>query len=246
MRMINKIHFDDLDNQGISDDQEENVVRIKNNFKLISIHIPKTAGTSLYKILGDAYGQNKIARVDYKPPLKKLFLNEKEFKGDEFPKHIEVIHGHINPKMLEKYFVLDDKVKKITFLRDPVERIISDYYYLRQIIDQNYNFDPYNPKILNRMIKSLIEFAGMEKEKNRMSKFLGKGRLNEMFFVGTTENFAQDTQKLAKLLNWNSYKLVEENKTRNKSNDIPPDIFEKIKVLNEKDVELYNKALEIN
>ena len=157
-----------------------------------------------------------------------------------------MVHGHINPRTLNRYFELDDNVKIITWLRDPVERIISDYYYLRQIIDQNYNFDPYNPKILDRMIKSLIEFARMNKEQNRMSKILGNINLEDLYFVGTTENIERDLKHLTQLLNWDSYTLVSENKTKNKSTNIHQEVIEEIRFLNMKDVELYNKALEIN
>ena len=220
--------------------------KIKNNFKLVSIHIPKTAGTSLYKIICEVYDKKSVARLDYKPALQKLFVNEKEFNSEVFPPNIEVVHGHINPNVLMDYFELGEDVKIITWLRDPVERIISDYYYLIQIIKENYNFDPYNPKILDRMTKSLIEFARMEMEKNRMTRFLGRMKPEDMFFVGTTENFDRDLKRLAQLLNWGSYTSVKVNKTKNKSTDISPEIIEEIRLLNKQDIDLYNKALEMN
>lgn len=244
MRMLNNASLI-KEQQEPSINKEPIPLKMKNNVHLISLHIPKTAGTSLYKILSDVYGKNKITRLDYRPNLNKLFLNEKEFNQKEFPAGVEVIHGHIRPNALEKYIDLNDNVKIITWIRDPVKRVISDYYYLLQIVDQNFNFDPYNPKVLNRITKSLIEFARMEVEQNRMSRFLGKTKLDDLFFVGTTENFDDDVKRLAQLLNWGSYNLVNENKTKNKASHIEQGVIEEIRSLNSLDVALYNQALKL-
>ena len=185
---------------------EENVrkelppLKIKNNFELVSIHIPKTAGTSLFKILGEVYGKRYVARVDFRHHLNMLFLNEKEFSQKEFPDHLKVIHGHINPRSLRKHIDINENARIITWLRDPVERVVSDYYYLMQIVDQNFNYDPLNPNVLTRVSRSLIEFAREEKEQDRMARFIGKLNLEDLFFVGITDIFHPCPLNFTKLI----------------------------------------------
>ena len=221
------------------------IEKIDNNFQLISLHIPKSGGTSFYKTLRGVYGKDTVARVDYKPHLKKLLVNKREFVKDAFPDNIKVIHGHIRHNALEKYINLSKDVKIITWLRNPVERIISDYYYVISMLNERYRFDPYNPYILKRITKSLLEFAAMEAEQNRISRFLGDIKPEELYFVGILEYFEEDLEHLSKRLNWKSYATANVNKTKNKSHNISEEVIEKIRELNRKDMDLYEKALSI-
>ena len=59
------------------------------------------------------------------------------------------------------------------------------------------------------------------------------------------DNFKEDLDYLARLLGWKSYSVAEVNKTKNKSKDISDEILEQIKELNQKDMDLYERALSI-
>ncbi|MCF6341743.1 MAG: sulfotransferase domain-containing protein [Bacteroidales bacterium] len=226
------------------DGSEDKVpVKRKNNFQLISLHIPKSGGTSFYKTIQGVYGKDVVARVDYKPYYKKLFLNEREYEKSAFSNHLKVIHGHIQFNALKKHIELSDDVKIITWLRNPVERIISDYFFVKNIMNERYRHDPYNPHVLNRMTRSLLEFAAQEVEQNRISRFLGDARLEDFFFVGVLEYFDEDLKRLSALLNWGPYSEAKLNKTKNKPKEIADEIVEKIKEFNRKDMDLYEKIL---
>lgn len=219
------------------------IVKKRNSFELISLHIPKSAGTSFYKILQGVYGNKYTARVDYKPHFNKLLINTRAFNKEEFPDHIKVIHGHIRYKALKEHIVINEDAKVLTWMRNPVERVISDYYYVSGLLAERYNKDPYNPNILKRMSKTLLEFASSEVERNRMSKFLGEINLEDLYFVGVLEYFKEDLEYLSGMLGWKSYSMAKVNKTKNKVENIPHEIYERIKELNNKDMELYEKAL---
>lgn len=100
---------------------------------LISIHIPKTAGISLRKVL-----QNW-----FKDKLLLHYFNEKENK---LPAKYKLepgicIHGHFNA---QRGFGVSDYYKKaeqfITFFREPLELQLSNYFFIKKNIRNAVSF----------------------------------------------------------------------------------------------------------
>jgi hypothetical protein len=91
-----------------------------NNF--VFLHIPKTAGTSIYTVFQELFSPNKIS---HQFGVTKITPVEAE-KLDKF----QMISGHISWADIETYFP-DRKI--ITFLRDPIDRCISWYYYAKSL-----------------------------------------------------------------------------------------------------------------
>ena len=118
---------------------------------LVSLHLPKTAGTSFGSALKTRFG-NALLR-DYAdvpintPPFERnkaamqaaLDNAEADWSG------IECIHGHFLPV---KYLLLAARreLKFVTWLRDPVERVLSHYDFWRR------GYDPATAPPLHRKV----------------------------------------------------------------------------------------------
>lgn len=98
----------------------------------VFMHIQKTAGTSIVNLARDWYGvDNVISHGDHLEgysdfPLKDKFFTHERTK-DQFG-HVPFISGHFGydfaiPFIKDRY--------TFTFLRDPVERVLSFYYFCR-------------------------------------------------------------------------------------------------------------------
>lgn len=210
--------------------------------KLVSIHIPKTAGTSFIHSLKKQYGYQKVVRIDIN---KRINLNKTPINKAYVYKNPEVIHGHFTIDSLNNYLSLFPNIPVITWLRDPVERVISNYFYLnkqlrKEIKEENKGL------ILPKMERSLIEYAQAERNCNKMSKFLKGIDLKDLFFIGIVENYDKDIYELGRKLNWSIPEIVMHNKTGKINKSI---IDEKTKALirsyNKKDQVLYEDALAI-
>ncbi len=90
---------------------------------LVSVHIPKTGGTSLLHLLKKKYG--KRLRRDYPDLPVKLDRRLKALVS----RPPLAVHGHFPAS---KY-----AGTKITFLRDPLERRISSYHYIYRHHEQH-------------------------------------------------------------------------------------------------------------
>lgn len=220
------------------------------NISLISVHIPKTAGTSFRRILKNEYGNERVARID--APLGKgstsrkepiLRVNEVRREDCTIPARLEVIHGHFNIEQLGTMIELPPTAKRITWLRDPVERVISNYYYLRERLRAELNEAQKGLNILSKMQRSLIEYARAEKNRNRQSKFLAGTPLEDFDFVGIQEHYAEDVAALAKALAWtHEVNIPQYNHTSNKPK-VGQEIRDEIASLNAEDVALYERGL---
>ena len=98
----------------------------QNKLILISLHIPKTAGTSFRNILKSVYGENQVVRFDISR-MGVVRMNENVYQKSKLP-NVKVIHGHFTFQDLSGSFTLPETYKLITWMRDPVKRVISNYY----------------------------------------------------------------------------------------------------------------------
>ena len=103
---------------------------------IISFHIPKTAGSSFNRHISNNFGREKIF-FDYIDPdgctksihlkngaeIKEIFKNQ---GLDQDLNNYYLIHGHITAP---KYINVFPDAKYLTWFRDPVQRIVSHYYY---------------------------------------------------------------------------------------------------------------------
>jgi Sulfotransferase family len=118
------------------------------NKPLISIHIPKTGGSTIHESLRLWFGVNFYTH----------YVNEETASP---PYKIEIlgnscIHGHFN--RFRRYGVDDfypNSNQFITFLRDPFEQHISTFFYLKREAE-NYKFNGYISEVTS--MKSFDEF----------------------------------------------------------------------------------------
>lgn len=226
------------------------------NKKLIFLHIPKTAGSTFHMILNKRYKSNDIRNLfgsRYDEPEIKSFMEE----PIEEKQNIRLLKGHM-PFGMHNY--LPKESRYISVLRNPVERVISQYYYIKK--------NSYNP-LHNQVEKdgmTISEFVssgisvGMN---NGHCRFLN-GDLDEYKFnqcdevlleqvkenikrhfiwLGLTERFDESVLVLSKLLGWKSPPYyIRENVSKNrKSRDlISKEEISVIEKYNSLDMKLYS------
>jgi hypothetical protein len=159
---------------------------------LISLHLPKTAGSSFLAALREHYSDSILK--DYADlPINTLILKRNMhalkmlvFNGVNPPRNIECIHGHFLPLK----YLLCRNAKFITWVRDPIERLGSHYYYWLR------NYDPSNaPSLHKRVIEekwSLERFSLGNELKNFYSQFLWGFPIKRFDFIGITEYFESE------------------------------------------------------
>lgn len=220
-----------------------NPAQVGADIELLSLHIPKTAGTSFHRTLQSVYGEERVVRFEL---IKgEPFLNSSPYDGAGLPKAARVIHGHFTMESIRANFDIKE-VPIITWVRNPVDRVISNYYYLAQRLNEIVDEDRNHWHILEKMQKSLHEFAQAEVNRNRMSKFLEGLELRDLFFVGIVENYNQDLEWLAKKLKWTNYQSETDNVSGSKGRFVAETLRSEIEALNQRDMELYKTALQLS
>ncbi len=97
---------------------------------VIFLHIPKTAGTTLIKVLRNQYGRSSIFSIYSQPTSDdaERFVSLPQQVRDRY----RLLQGHW-PFGMHKFF--SGECRYISAMRDPVDRLVSEYYYILRIPD---------------------------------------------------------------------------------------------------------------
>jgi hypothetical protein len=218
---------------------------MSNDRTLIFIHIPKTAGSTLRPIMDRHYSRHSIRKLDFLP----RDLNALLQLSDQQRSAIRVLQGHFPYGLHEHLSVPADY---LTMLREPVNRIISMYYWICGNEDH----------LLNRLVRSmsLDDFAGSGfeittnhqtslisglKSDNAEALGVAKDHLqNKIAAFGLNERFDESLLLFKKRLGWKHVFYSRRNVTRSRpsSAELPASTLDVIAKHNSLDRELYEFA----
>lgn len=142
--------------------------------KLINIHIPKTAGLSLHKIMIEQFGKEKVYKLgvyEKDQTTEKLLsrtVNDFDNMSKEELDNYNYFSGHF-PNGIQNKFNEDD-IDLITCLRDPVDRVISLFMYLqreKQIEDDFFSWIENSYEAQNGMVKRFCGFYKLHKDNDK-------------------------------------------------------------------------------
>jgi hypothetical protein len=197
-------------------------------------HILKTAGTTFRRYILDEHFQGRYCyddtfKIKRNELVKRTELNHPiVFEPQPYPKSYEkydVIFGHF---VWTKYNHL--KRPKVVFLRDPVERIISNYFYFQGLYKKEFDRKNYN----------IFDFINTDLWKNHMTYVLGD--ITKYDFVGIVERYYPSIRKFCNLFGIPQVRnIIEKRRTENKR-PISITTRNKIRDLNIEDQRLYDKG----
>jgi hypothetical protein len=226
---------------------------------LIFLHIPKAAGSTLHRIIKRQYPKRAIFTVDGS----RIRESIDEFKSlsEEERAEIRCLKGHM-PYGLHQY--LPRPSVYITVLRDPVDRIISHYYFVlrtpghflhQDVISKKMSLEDYvnsdlSSELNNGQVRLLSGLESVDSiyghgPVSRSVLEAAKANLQNHFFaVGLSERFEESVLLFKDMLGWTRTYFVKENVTQKRptKSDVSKQILKRIEQYNALDIELYDFA----
>jgi hypothetical protein len=215
------------------------------------VHIPKTAGSSFRSELASLLSPNYNVHIegDRRPVSysQKIIDATKRFNERLKRQPCRFASGHIPVSTLAKHVQGWQDLKLLTMLRDPVQRVISDYRY------QTTPEHPSHLEFLERF-PSFGSYVETEWTANRMFEFLRPSAdatlqqcvdfiVARFAFVGVFEMYPLSIRLVTRLMGqerWPSQHLRKTVETEHNRIEPSPQLLDRIRQLNELDLELYN------
>ena len=222
---------------------------------IIFQHIPKTAGTTLRYIIQYQFPPSAICELygSSGSPAQRIAKLQSLSKLQQ--QKIKIINTHVGFG-LHNY--LQQPSMYITFLREPVQRAVSMYYYFQKTKNPQYvelsleEFVLTYPGVQNGMTKNLAGIvlqtqlgtaeANQQLVCDRSSLEIARANLQQHFkFVGISERFDESLLLLRQILGW-KIPLFDKSNTSKKPKNIDRKVLKLIERHNELDLQLYESA----
>ncbi|MCL5054415.1 MAG: sulfotransferase family 2 domain-containing protein [Firmicutes bacterium] len=232
---------------------------------IIFLHIPKTAGrTFREEILPRQFKPDEYFLINGRDLAEQMKTLEtfRSLSVDKKRKY-RCIAGH---QSFGLHCLLPNSAAYITFLRDPVDRTLSDYYFTLK--------EPTHHRFIHKVMNekgspiSLLDFLTDERfgRSNVQTRYLSgqmdedegnskpitihefeiaKSNLQHRFIFGLVEKFDESILLFRKRFNWKNVFYDKINVTERPDEEISRDVLELIKEKNRFDIELYNFAKKI-
>jgi len=212
---------------------------------IISIHISKTGGTTFLDVLRGCAEEVLYLDYDYEGPSPNaLFRRGKRVTAspESIINDIEslpgrsVIHGHFQAK---KYAGRFPNAAYVTWLRDPVERIVSHYlYWQRSRIPGEPQWEQFTAQQT-----SLEQFAQLKFVRNLQQAYLIPLGVEQFDFIGITEEYDRSLELFRRLFcpeaQFDATARNENPNRQGKFYDLDPELRKKILQSNERDASIY-------
>ncbi len=203
-------------------------------FPIIYLHIPKTAGTSFRLSAEQYFGPNQVLN-DYgeKSPSTSDDIRNSVYDGNDIKAlratglQKNFLTGHFS---LAKYREIFPDSPVVTFLRNPVDRVISEYIHF----SSHYNFEG-----------SLRDFYAKAHFQNRQAHALSGALPTDLDYFGITEEYEKSLQVFNQRYDTN-FPMAKLNTGRYSGGAqelASVEEIDEIKALNQDDIELYEYAL---
>lgn len=225
----------------------------KTNVNYFFLHIPKTAGTSFRIELLNYFGEESLY-----PNNNDLNSNHGRYlKASELinlsngrKKSIQVLSGHYGLQVKKE---IAPNSKLLTFLRNPIERAVSNLKHLQRntiifkdkpLLEIAKNDNKVNPEIFNRQCAML--WNG-ENPNDKLNTNHALKNLSQFDFFGITEYYKPSIELCNKTLGWKLQGAIFANKAKNsgQQEETNPELLAFIREHNIADMELYENAVEL-
>jgi hypothetical protein len=232
---------------------------------LLFLHIPKAGGTTLHSIIERQFPPEMTFSIAGMTPSQSIkeFISLPPARREK----IRLLKGHM-PYGLHQYLSVPSTY--ITMLRDPVDRIVSHYYFVRRSPGVNL-YDEVTSKNMSladfvkrrasiranndqtRLISGVEEVnakvlrgreANEEPGSTDILEIAKKNLRDHFTVVGLSERFDESLLLLRRLLGWRNIYYVKQNVTRGRpaKQQVPKEAIRLIEEYNELDMSLYEYA----
>jgi hypothetical protein len=223
---------------------------------VIFIHIPKCGGTTLSRIVESEYDPLRIFSIH---PVFFLWSYRRLMRWPaERLRRMQAFQGHM-PFGIHRR--LPQPASYFTFLRDPVERVVSAYYFAR-----NYRLHPKHAQMCRLTLEQYVQTSPNH---NVQCKLLSSRRFvgnyhggdcdgdtlksaqdniaSHFSLVGLTGRFDESLALLKIIFGWNVARYERSNVTKRRlqKSDLPPSTLELIAERNKYDLALYEEAIPV-
>lgn len=172
------------------------------NVKVISHHIPKTAGRSLEASFYRAYGEKKVFSSYQGSGAKELRLGQKVW----VPNNTVVVHGHFpfHENQIEQF----PNAKHICWVRDPLERLWSHFNHILNYEQPTIHYNNLlklasHQGIVRKtdLFNLFLDSSQFANVKNVYQTYITERGLSKFDFIGSTHRFSDELHRLSELLN---------------------------------------------
>jgi hypothetical protein len=201
---------------------------------VVSIHVPKCAGTSFRHVLDALCGPGVWYNYG------EIFSRDQARPGI-VPAGARFIHGHF---MADAFDDLFPGRRLVTWVRHPVERLVSNYYHFIRSPDMRDDCC----RALHERRLGLRDLADLDWMRNETTRYLANKPLEDFEFVGVTDCFSESTRHFCHVFGLGDVRrMPRENVNPDRITERYPlsrEVYAHILRRNLDDLDLYNRALE--
>jgi len=219
---------------------------------IVFIHIPKTGGMTMHAMIRDIYKPYELHKIN---PAMESIEKYQSLSMDRKDK-LKVIYGHMDYWIHE---LLPANSRYVTLMRNPVERVISHYHYVRRTAN-----DPLQELAMRSSLDDWVAQCNLNEMDNGQTRRLSgspdsvrfgecsaemlewaRHNVQQNFaLVGITERFDETYGLMSKMFDWPIKSYLPKNVAQQRSSikEIPVRTIRLIEKFNTLDMELYEYA----